>query len=123
MNYYPQNFYSNYPYQQQVPVQTAAATTIPGKMVENLEMVKIAEIPFGGYSVFPKADFSEIYIKMWNNNGTTKIIEFKPLVTEQIPTQEENLNLILSRLEQLETKLDSIALPAQKRKELNINDY
>lgn len=124
MNYYPTNFYSSYPYQQQAPAQM-----IPGKIIESSDMMKMVEVPFGSYGIFPKADFSEVYIKMWNNNGTTKIIEFKPTITEPVIPQEENLNkenidLILTRLAQLETKLDSmITAPVQKRKELSANDY
>ena len=91
MNYYPTNFYSSYPYQnnyqQQLPqpqmqqqMVPVAAQNIPGKIVESSDIVKVTDVPFGGYGVFPKADFSEVYIKMWNGNGTTSIVTFKPVI-------------------------------------------
>jgi hypothetical protein len=49
-----------------------------GKLVDGEEMVKATEVPIGSYGIFPKADFSEIYIKSWNNNGTTSIVKFAP---------------------------------------------
>ena len=57
MNYYPNNFYQNYPYgnmysqpqsQAQTPM-TAAPTTLQGKVVDSEEIVKVTEVPFGGY--------------------------------------------------------------------------
>lgn len=145
MNYYPTNFYSSYPYQnnyqqqlsqpqmqqQMVPV---AAQNIPGKIVESSDIVKVTDVPFGGYGVFPKADFSEVYIKMWNGNGTTSIVTFKPVIEAAVVKDysdgeevlnKESLSLILERLGQLEEKLDNIttAGTTQKRKELSASAY
>jgi hypothetical protein len=50
--------------------------------VDSEEMVKATEVPIGSYGVFPKADLSEIYLKTWNNNGTTSIIKFTPVAAE-----------------------------------------
>lgn len=145
MNYYPTNFYSSYPYQnnyqqqysqpqvqqQMIPV---AAQNIPGKLVENFDIVKVTDVPFGGYGVFPKADFSEIYIKMWNGNGTTSIATFKPTIEaavvkeyteEEKEFSKENISLILERLCKLEEKLDNITTTnvVPKRKELSASAY
>lgn len=134
MNYYPTNFYSSYPYQNnyQQPQQMVPTTTqtIPGKLVENFDIVKVTDVPFGGYGVFPKADLSEIYIKMWNGNGTTSIATFKPAIEatvvkeyseEEKELNKENFSLILERLCQLEEKLDNIT--TTKRKELSASAY
>ena len=76
MNYYPNNYYLNYPYgnqyqQQQMPYQAQAQTPQPqglnGKIVDSQDVVRATEVPIGGYGIFPKADLSEIYIKSWNN--------------------------------------------------------
>lgn len=145
MNYYPTNFYSSYPYQnnyqQQLPqpqmqqqMVPVAAQNIPGKIVESSDIVKVTDVPFGGYGVFPKADFSEVYIKMWNGNGTTSIVTFKPVIEAAVvkdysdgeeALNKESLSLILERLGQLEEKLDNITTvgTTQKRKELSASAY
>ena len=104
MNYYPANFYSNYPQPQsiygynqnqmpsyQAPQSQLAASNnqIPGKIVDSQEVARVSDIPFGGYGIFPKADLSEVYIKMWNNNGTTSLVCFKPIVEGQVVKEEE----------------------------------
>ena len=104
MNYYPTNFYSNYPQPQsiygynqnqipsyQAPQNQLAASNnqIPGKIVDSQEVARVSDIPFGGYGIFPKADLSEVYIKMWNNNGTTSLVCFKPIVEGQVVKEEE----------------------------------
>lgn len=135
MSYYPTNFYSNYPYGQQSYMinpysQPQQQMGLQGKMVDGEEMVKATDVPVGGYGIFPKADLSEIYIKTWNNNGTTNIITFQPIAKKQEEEQEKNL--ILEKLQLLENKLDSLVVPAAaqvekstasvaaKRKEFNI---
>lgn len=132
MNYYNPNCYMNYPYNNQYPVtvqqqpQQMYATnsnfaTLPqsvpqglnGKIVDSEDIVRATEVPIGGYGIFPKADLSEIYIKTWNNNGTTSIITFKPSVPEvpvtQGPPQEnKEIEKILQRIDALDVKLDSL---------------
>ena len=120
MNYYPTNFYSSYPYQQQAPAQM-----IPGKIIESSDMMKMVEVPFGSYGIFPKADFSEVYIKMWNGNGTTSLVTFKPIIeTSIVDDDKENINnTILERIKSLEEKIDNMAAVPVKRKELSANAY
>lgn len=134
MNYYSPNYYSgiNYPYSnyplpaQQQPLpqpvnpmqqQNNMNPALNGKIVDSEDIVKATEVPIGGYGIFPKADLSEIYIKSWNNNGTTSIITFKPIVQEEpsvIPQQISNdeISKVLQKIELLENKLDML-LPQQ----------
>lgn len=101
MSYYPTNFYSNYPqpqqsiygynqtqlpnYQMSQPqMTTSQSNQIPGKIVDSQEVARVSDIPFGGYGIFPKADLSEVYVKMWNNNGTTSLVCFKPVVEGKV---------------------------------------
>lgn len=119
------NYLSNYPYgymNQYVPQpqpqqflsqpmqsQAQQPQALNGKIVDSADVVEATEVPIGGYGIFPKADLSEIYIKSWNNNGTTSIITFKPTIPEpQIAqdTGEEITNLLLKKIDTLETKLD-----------------
>jgi len=81
-------------------------------------------VPIGGYGVFPKADLSEIYIKSWNNNGTTSIVTFKPTVPVQASVKEAvPASDIIEKLNELESKIDNFltksAVPA-KKKEINL---
>lgn len=127
MNYYPNNFYGNYSFgntYSQNPSTTASAlaqATLNGKIVDGEEVVKATEVPFGGYSVFPKADLSEIYIKTWTQEGSTKIIKFKPYVEE--PKEEITMDTLLERISAIEKKLDEMAAPEKPRKEMKLNAY
>ena len=116
---------------QQIPQNVL--NTLNGKIVDSEDIVKATEVPIGSYGVFPKADLSEIYIKTWNNNGTTRIIKYQPIMPAQ---QEENnapeiknddtIDKILEKIEQLENKLDDIISGNNKaatKKEVNISAY
>lgn len=123
----PQNF------QQQMPL-LQQTNYISGKIVDSEDVVKVAEIPFGGYGVFPRADLTEIYFKIWNNNGTTSIITYKPSTQQPVQSQEEIVNKILQKVENLENKISELTQPypiitttsAQgeiKKREVNLNEF
>ena len=139
MNIYPNNFYSNYQYHNAYPGNQFSSQqamnnfnsnlTTPqncsmnllGKIVDGEDIVKATEVPLGSFGVFPKADLSEIYVKTWNSDGTAQIKKYKT-VQEEVK-QEEDINaLLLTKLTDIEKKLNSIA-PSEKRKELNMNVY
>lgn len=118
MSYYPTNFYSNYPYgnnQYQTPMtqqfqpQPQITTGLQGKIVESEDMARVADVPMGGYGIFPKADLSEVYIKMWNGNGTTSLLTFQPVIKQE-PVKEEGeiTSLLLERIKGLEEKIDKL---------------
>lgn len=82
-----------------------------GKVVDMVDVARAADIPMGGYGIFPKADMSEIYIKAWNNDGTTKIITFRPTKPEQEKQTETNqvsLQNLASDISSLNAKIDKI---------------
>jgi hypothetical protein len=147
MNYYPGNPYGSYNYgggshfqypqsqptQQMMQMQSSQTQVQPqqptpalqGKIVDGEEMVKATEVPFGGYGLFPKADLSEIYIKSWNNNGTTQIISYKPTIKEQKEEVDPNA-IVLEKMKIIEEKLDSIInnkTTTVPKKELKVNEY
>lgn len=111
MSYYPTNFYSGYPYNQYQgsPMFTSQnANSLQGKLVDSEDMVRVTDVPMGGYGVFPKADFSEVYVKTWNANGTTSIITFKPVAKEEPKKESDTTNLLLDKIQQLEGKIDAV---------------
>lgn len=123
----PQNF------QQQMPL-LQQTNYISGRIVDSEDVVKVAEIPFGGYGVFPRADLTEIYFKIWNNNGTTSIVTYKPSTQQPVQSQEEIVNKILQKVENLENKISELTQPypiittisAQeetKKREVNLNEF
>lgn len=131
MNFYPNNYMNySYPgqavqpsYSQQMPnmamsqqqpqfPQAIVPQGLNGKVVDSIDVVKATEVPIGGYGIYPKADLSEVYIKTWNNNGTTSIINYKPITPEPEQSPQTNSNLILDRLNSLEQKLDNFITTA-----------
>lgn len=107
MSYYPTNFYGNYPYNQYQSFPSMPQPSIlQGKIVDSIDVVRATDVPVGGYSIFPKADFSEMYVKTWNNNGTTSILTFQP-VEQKEDKQNNNFDLLLEKINKLEEKIDA----------------
>lgn len=97
--------------QQNAQNQPSNQGLLNGKIVDSEDVVKATEVPIGGYGIFPRADLSEIYIKSWNNNGTTSIITFKPVVSESNSDKDNGQNLInmlLGKIDTLDNKLDIV---------------
>lgn len=114
MNYY-QNYYPYGNNNSQYMPQPQQVQGINGKLVDSVDVVRATEVPIGGYGVFPRADLNEVYIKTWNNNGTTNIITFKPVVQEE--EKKTEYAEILDRINKIEEKIDSFT---QKKKEAKI---
>jgi hypothetical protein len=144
MTYYNPNYYMNnvYPYSNQYPMpmqqpqqmqptyqmNNQPQQSLNGKIVDSEDIVKATEVPIGGYGIFPKADLSEIYIKSWNNNGTTSVITFKPMAQTQTEIKKSNEEMILQKIETLENKIDMfLAQPSveapQVKKEVAKNGF
>jgi hypothetical protein len=99
-------------------------------------MVRVNEVPFGGFGVFPKGDLTEVYIKSWNNNGTTQINTYKLVPAEETREAKESSskNELLEKINALNQKLDLLmnTTPQQQvqnqatsdaAKEVKINAY
>ena len=123
MNYYPNNLYQNYAYSNPTINTQPQVSGLQGKVVDGADMVKATEVMFGGYGVFPKADLSEIYIKNWNNNGTTQIITYRPVEEKAVETKD----ILLEKIQKIEEKLDLLTTPTKstetKRKDVDLNAY
>lgn len=116
--------------QPQIPMQSQIAPM--GKMVESVDMVKVADIPMdGNVYYFPKADGTEIYSKQFLQNGQTRILTFKPILdseTDNSTIENEKLkidalNEVLSNIENdiktLTDKVDKMAKPSKSKKEVS----
>lgn len=111
------------------------APSLNGKIVDSEDILRVTEIPMGGYGIFPRADFKEIYLKYWKDNGTTETLTFKP--TEQkvcMTEQEQAIKTILEKIDGMEQKINTLfgrtepqpssnPSPTIERKEVNLNEY
>lgn len=121
MNYYSPNFNQNYPYYQPQYQQG-----LSGKIVDCAEMVRAAEVPLGGYGVFPKGDLTEVYVKTWNQDGTTNIITYKPNPTQLPSSQKNSMDTLMERFAVLEAKVDILLnkdAEESKKKEVKTYEY
>ena len=109
-------------YQQslQQPVSQAQMPTI-GKIVDSIDVVKAADIPMDGNAYyFPKADGTEVYCKQWLQNGTTRILTFKPVFEDnpnnlsydaeklKISLSEDVAEVFMKRFDELEKRIDDL---------------
>lgn len=111
------NMYGNYnPYQ---------PPTLNGKLVDTIDAAKVADVPIGGYGVFPKADLSEIYIKSWNKYGQSNIITYKPTVQEapSVTLPEVDTTDLEKRIKTLEEQLKKILKQGQEKGDKNNGDW
>ena len=89
--YNPYNPYYNYNQQpQQMPRQNSpiykpqTATVLQGKVVDSLDVVKATDIPYdGSVSYFPLTDGTAIITKQLQQDGTSKVIIYKPITDNE----------------------------------------
>ena len=103
--------------QQNIPtMQLNRQNGLLGKSVDNIEVVKAIDIPLdGSISYFPIADGSAIVTKQLQQDGTSKIIVYKPMQNKDTPKYvtiedlEKKLeNLDFEEVEDLKTELENI---------------
>ena len=96
-NDYMQNMQPNY----QKPI------TLQGKSVDNIEVVKATDIPLdGSVSYFPLLDGSAIVTKQLMQDGTSRMIVYKPAETTPKANTTENKEIYVTE-KQLDEKLKS----------------
>ena len=103
--------------QQNIPtMQLNRQNGLLGKTVDNIEVVKAIDIPLdGSTSYFPIADGSAIVTKQLQQDGTSRIIVYKPMQNKDTPKYvtiedlEKKLeNLDFEEVEDLKTELENI---------------
>ena len=106
-----------------VPTQTPVSNQMSalGKMVDSIDVVKATDIPMDGNAYyFPKADGTEVYCKQWLQNGTTRILTFKPVLEDnpnnvssdteklKISLSDEVTDVFMKRFDELEKRFDDL---------------
>lgn len=80
---------------------------IQGKTVDNIEVVKATDIPLdGSISYFPLVDGSSIVTKQLMQDGTSRMIVYKPAETMPKANTTENKEIYVTE-KQLEEKLST----------------
>ena len=120
------NFLQNYQQSLQqpiVPTQTPVSNQMAalGKIVDSIDVVKATDIPVDGNAYyFPKADGTEVYCKQWLQNGTTRILTFKPVLEDnpnnvssdtekfKISLSDEVTDVFMKRFDELEKRIDDL---------------
>ena len=118
-----------------VPAQTPVSNQMSalGKMVDSIDVVKATDIPMDGSAYyFPKADGTEVYCKQWLQNGTTRILTFKPAFEDnpnnlssdteklKISLSDEVTDVFMKRFDELEKRIDDLMpkkITARSKKE------
>ena len=78
---------------------------LQGKTVDNIEVVKATDIPLdGSISYFPLVDGSSIVTKQLMQDGTSRMIVYKPVETTPKTNTTENKEIYVTE-EELEEKL------------------
>lgn len=118
-NYYPvyqpqyqQNYQQTY---QQVPNYQQNTQMLNGRAVNSIEEISANDVPMNApFSVFPKSDMSEIYVKSWNGNGT---ISTKKYVceSENVEKNTSNLEEVKEYIDARFDKLEKILKPTRKK--------
>lgn len=115
-NPYTPTFYPTYTYPQIQPTQTYTSPSnhpvnrsIFGRIVTSENDITPNEVPMDGtVSLFPLADYSKIFAKQWNPDGTIKttvfVMEVPQEESSRTPTFEEE---VFRRFDSIEKKLNS----------------
>ena len=120
------NFLQNYQQslqQPMLPTQMSGTNQMSslGKMVDSRDVVKATDIPMDANTYyFPKADGTEVYCKQWLQNGTTRILTFKPVFDDnpnnlssdteklKISLSDEVTEVFMKRFDELEKRIDDL---------------
>lgn len=140
VNYYPQpnnNYYGFNNYPTYPNYQNPANGNFISRIVENEEMARATEVSLGSFGVFLKADFQEIYLKSWNQDGTVNFIKYRPTKEVKINNENTSIEKLSQKIDEIEQKLDAVLVQERvvlntpsatevrplKKKEVNLNDY
>lgn len=91
---------------------------LQGKSVDNIEVVKATDIPLdGSVSYFPLVDGSAIVTKQLQADGTSRIVVYKPVETQQPKrVEEKEIYITEKELDEKLSKLDNKELKEEIEK-------
>lgn len=81
---------------------------LQGKVVDSIEVIRAMEIPLdGSITFFPLADGTAIVTKQLQNDGTSKIVTYKPLLDDNIPKEKIEEKVYVTE-EEFEKRISNI---------------
>ena len=99
--------YQQVPYGYPQQAQTPTPSYLFGKVVNDPNQITPNEVPMNGSpGFFPTPDYSAIYLKAWNSNGSINTIKFVPEV-QNAESKEDPLKEVLERLDRIEKSIAS----------------
>lgn len=121
---YMNQFYGNQPYQnqfqQQFPNQQISQmqnqqNILSGRYVSNVDSIMPNDVPMGTYSIFPKSDMSEIYVKYWDKTGTIQDMVFREVEKEQEVAQPSFQEQLQTLKDEIMERFDKLEKPTRTR--------
>lgn len=91
------------------PFNQNKVSYLPGRVITNPDEVTPQEVPMdGSVALFLMKDYSAIYAKAWNNNGTITPVKYVPDPTAQQAMAGFNFQQeVINRLDQIERRLNT----------------
>lgn len=115
------NMSYQYPYYAQNNIrQPITNTTLQGKSVESIDVVKALDIPLdGSISYFPLANGSAIVTKQLQTDGTSKILVYKLVQEDELEEKVKYVtdNELQDKLEEIRDEIEQINKKLKKRSE------
>ena len=105
-------------YMQSIQPTYQKTISLQGKSVDNIEVVKATDIPLdGSVSYFPLVDGSAIVTKQLQPDGTSRMIVYKPIETQQPkPVEVQETYITEKELDEKLSKLDNTELKEEIEK-------
>ncbi len=111
---YQQPNYNQYSNQQQ-NYQMQVPQGINGRIVNSIEEISANDVPMNTpFSIFPKNDMSEVYIKSWNNNGTISTRKYI-CEADETNTQKTSFDDVKNYIDERFDKLEKMLKPTSAK--------
>lgn len=106
----------------QQSAQQVQQPILNGKYVQNVDCIMANDVPMGVYSIFPKSDMSEIYVKFWDGNGTIQTMTFKETGKEEVIEQPTFQEQLLTMKNEIMERFDKLEKPARTTRKKEVEE-
>lgn len=106
-----------------MPSSQSINTSLRGRTINTVDEITPQEVPMdGGCSIFPLADASAIYMKVWGPDGKILTYKFLPekIEPEETQTTQDNMTIILQRLDRIEELINARPITRTKQQKSEV---
>ena len=130
-NYGYNSYIPQRPMQQVQPMEStqfiANKPVVAVKQVDSIDVVKASEIPFNfDVNYFSLADGSAIFTKQYQQDGTCKIVTYKPVFNEDKPQNKfvtiDEIDNLKEQIKKLEDRISELQETKKSKKKEEIKD-